>query len=44
MEPEKRRVMILLTNRVHPEVGKIEMKESRRQFNSLAVEEMASRS
>ena len=44
MEPDPRRVMVLLTNRVHPKVGRIEMKEPRREFNSLAVEELASRS
>lgn len=42
IEPDPRRVMVLLTNRIHPKVGKIEMKETRRQFNSLAVEEMDS--
>lgn len=44
MEPDPRRVMVLLTNRVHPKVGKIDMKEPRREFNSLAIEELASRS
>ncbi|HJQ70867.1 MAG TPA: serine hydrolase domain-containing protein [Blastocatellia bacterium] len=44
IEPDPRRVLVLLTNRVHPHVGKVEMKEPRRQFNSLAVEELASRS
>jgi CubicO group peptidase (beta-lactamase class C family) len=42
MEPDRRRVMVLLTNRIHPKVGKFEMKGPRRQFNSLAVEEIAS--
>ena len=44
IDPDPRRVMVLLTNRVHPKVGKIEMKGPRRQFNSLAVEELDSRS
>jgi len=38
MDPHKRRVFILLTNRVHPRVGAIDMREIRRRFNTLAVE------
>jgi CubicO group peptidase (beta-lactamase class C family) len=37
IDPNKRRVFVLLTNRVHPRVGEIDMKEFRRRFNSLAV-------
>ncbi|HWO01408.1 MAG TPA: serine hydrolase domain-containing protein [Blastocatellia bacterium] len=40
MEPEKRRVMILLTNRVHPRVDAIDMKAIRQRFNSLAIESL----
>ena len=42
IEPEPRRVLVLLTNRVHPKVGNVDMKEPRRGFNSVAVEELAS--
>ena len=38
IDPNKRRVFILLTNRVHPRVDAIDMREIRRQFNTLAVE------
>lgn len=38
MDPRDRRVFILLTNRVHPRVGAIDMREIRRRFNTLAVE------
>ena len=38
MVPETRAVFVLLTNRVHPRVGTIDMREIRRHFNSLAVE------
>lgn len=38
MEPDERRVFILLTNRVHPHVDAIDMREIRRLFNTLAVE------
>ncbi|MEK6325701.1 MAG: serine hydrolase domain-containing protein [Acidobacteriota bacterium] len=38
MDPEKRRVFVLLTNRVHPRVDAVDMKEKRRRFNALAVE------
>ena len=38
MDPHKRRVFVLLTNRVHPRVGAIDMREIRRRFNALAVE------
>jgi CubicO group peptidase (beta-lactamase class C family) len=40
MEPDKRRVMILLTNRVHPKVDAIDMKTIRQRFNTLANEAM----
>ncbi len=38
MEPDKRRVMILLTNRVHPKVDSTDMKAIRQRFNTLAME------
>lgn len=38
MDPHKRRVFVLMTNRVHPRVDAFDMKEIRRRFNSLAVE------
>lgn len=38
MDPYKRRVFVLLTNRVHPKVDAIDMREIRRRFNALAVE------
>lgn len=38
MDPHKRRVFVLLTNRVHPRVDAIDMREIRRCFNALAVE------
>ncbi len=38
MDPRKRRVFVLLTNRVHPRVDAIDMKQIRRRFNALAVE------
>ncbi|MEK6286637.1 MAG: serine hydrolase domain-containing protein [Acidobacteriota bacterium] len=38
MDPHKRRVFVLITNRVHPRVDAFDMKEIRRRFNSLAVE------
>ena len=38
IDPHKRRVFVLLTNRVHPRVGAIDMREIRRRFNALAVE------
>ena len=40
IDPVKCRVFVLLTNRVHPRVGIIDMKESRQRFNSLAVESL----
>jgi CubicO group peptidase (beta-lactamase class C family) len=40
MDPDKRRVFVLLTNRIHPHVSTFDMKEVRRQFNTLAVEEL----
>ncbi|HSB10657.1 MAG TPA: serine hydrolase domain-containing protein [Blastocatellia bacterium] len=41
MEPNERRIFILLTNRVHPHVDAIDMREIRRRFNTLAVETVA---
>lgn len=38
MDPHKLRVFVLLTNRVHPRVDAIDMKQIRRRFNALAVE------
>lgn len=38
MDPHNRRVFVLLTNRVHPRVDAIDMREIRRRFNALAVE------
>ncbi|HSE36416.1 MAG TPA: serine hydrolase domain-containing protein, partial [Blastocatellia bacterium] len=38
IDPNKRRVFVLLTNRVHPRVDAIDMRDIRRRFNSLAVE------
>lgn len=38
MDPDKRRVLVLLTNRVHPRVDPIDMRDVRRRFNTLAVE------
>jgi CubicO group peptidase (beta-lactamase class C family) len=38
MDPAKRRVFVLLTNRVHPRVDAIDMRRIRRRFNALAVE------
>ncbi|HSB09079.1 MAG TPA: serine hydrolase domain-containing protein [Blastocatellia bacterium] len=38
MDPHKRRVLVLLTNRVHPRVDSIDMRGIRRRFNALAVE------
>lgn len=38
MDPERRRVCVLLTNRIHPRVSEIEMKTVRQRFNTLAVE------
>jgi CubicO group peptidase (beta-lactamase class C family) len=42
IDPEKQRVFVLLTNRVHPKVGTIEMRGPRQRFNSLAVEALES--
>ena len=39
IDPLASRVFVLLTNRIHPEVGKIEMKEPRQRFHSIAVED-----
>jgi CubicO group peptidase (beta-lactamase class C family) len=40
MAPEKRRIFVLLTNRIHPRVAATDMKQIRQQFNSLAVESL----
>jgi len=40
MAPEQRRVLVLLTNRIHPRVSTIEMKTVRQRFNTLAFEEL----
>lgn len=40
MDSHKRRVFVLLTNRVHPRVDAIDMREIRRRFNALAVESL----
>lgn len=37
IDPEKQRTFVLLTNRIHPNVGEIQMKEPRQQFHTLAV-------
>lgn len=42
MDPEKRRVFVLLTNRIHPRVTATDIKQIRQQFNSLAVESLES--
>lgn len=42
MAPEQRRVLVLLTNRIHPRVSTIEMKTVRQRFNTLAFEELNS--
>jgi CubicO group peptidase (beta-lactamase class C family) len=38
IDPELRRVFVLLTNRIHPAVADTNMKQVRRQFHSLGVE------
>jgi serine-type D-Ala-D-Ala carboxypeptidase len=38
IDPEKRRTLILLTNRIHPRVDPIDMRGIRRRFNTLAIE------
>jgi CubicO group peptidase (beta-lactamase class C family) len=43
MIPEKRRIFVLLTNRIHPRVAATDMKRIRQQFNSLAVESLDSK-
>jgi serine-type D-Ala-D-Ala carboxypeptidase len=40
MDPEKRRIFVLLTNRIHPRVAATDMKQIRQQFNSRAVESL----
>lgn len=42
VDPDKRRVFVLLTNRVHPRVDPIDMRDIRRRFNTLAVEALNS--
>jgi CubicO group peptidase (beta-lactamase class C family) len=42
VDPGKMRVLVLLTNRVHPRVGPIDMRDIRRRFNTLAVEQLES--
>ena len=42
IDPDKWRVFVLLTNRVHPRVEPIDMGDIRRQFNALAVETLNS--
>ena len=42
IDPDKRRVLVLLTNRVHPRVEPIDMRDIRRRFNELAVERLDS--
>src|SRR6185369_2735580 len=41
MDSARRRVFILLTNRVHPHVDTIDMREIRQTFNALAIETMS---
>jgi CubicO group peptidase (beta-lactamase class C family) len=43
MDPAKRRVFVLLTNRIHPRVDAVDMREIRRRFNALAVETLDGR-
>ena len=38
IDPNKRRVFVLLTNRVHPRLDAIDMKAIRQRFNELAME------
>jgi CubicO group peptidase (beta-lactamase class C family) len=38
MDPDRRRVFILLTNRVHPKVTTVDMKCIRQRFNTLAFQ------
>jgi CubicO group peptidase (beta-lactamase class C family) len=40
MDPETRRVLVLLTNRVHPKVYATDMKAIRQRFNTLAIESL----
>jgi serine-type D-Ala-D-Ala carboxypeptidase len=42
VDPDKWRLFVLLTNRVHPRVEPIDMGDIRRQFNTLAVETLNS--
>jgi CubicO group peptidase (beta-lactamase class C family) len=43
MDPKKRRIFVLLTNRIHPKVAAMDMKQIRQEFNSLAVESLDNR-
>jgi serine-type D-Ala-D-Ala carboxypeptidase len=38
LDQERQRVLVLLTNRVHPQARDLGMKQARQKFNSLAVE------
>lgn len=40
VDPVRSRVMVLLTNRIHPVVTDVDMKAARQKFNSLAIEAM----
>ncbi|MFY9607664.1 MAG: serine hydrolase domain-containing protein [Blastocatellia bacterium] len=42
MDPEEGRVLILLTNRVHPKVDATDMKTIRQRFNTLAIDSLNS--
>jgi len=42
MDPDKRRALVLLTNRVHPKVDAIDMKAIRQRFNTLAIQFLVS--
>jgi len=37
MKPDRRRVLVLLTNRVHPRVNAIDIREIRRSFNTIGL-------
>jgi CubicO group peptidase (beta-lactamase class C family) len=40
IDPEQRRVFVLLTNRIHPVVRADDMRPIRQRFNTLSVEEL----
>ena len=42
IDPAEQRVLVLLTNRVHPRVHSFDMRELRRRFNTLAVQTLDS--